>query len=366
VPERGPIVLLFGGRSVEHAVSIRSAASVLRQLEADGETVLPVAVAPDGSWFTADDPLGVRSGSERGPRRPVRLRPEPGARLEVGEGGRVEAVAPRLYFPLIHGTGGEDGSLQGLLELAEAPYAGSGVLASALAMDKDRAKAVLRQAGLPVLDWRTVGAGRWRRERESVLAELTDWLPGPLFVKPANSGSSVGVSRIPATAAAGPALDHALQFDLKAVVEPALSAREIEVSVLGSDQVRGSVPGEIVPAREFYDYHAKYADSATRLLVPAPLPDGAADELTELACRTWRALDGAGFGRVDFLVERESGKAYVSEANTLPGFTDVSMFPRLWAASGLGYGPLLGRIIELGLERHAARMALRRQSEEQP
>lgn len=364
MPERGLIALLYGGRSVEHEVSIRSAASVLKEMELQGWQVIPVAVDLEGKWLTAADPLLVRGTESEGGRTPVRLRAEAGASLVVGEGPEARRLRPDLYLPLIHGQGGEDGTLQGLLELAAVPYAGSGVLASALAMDKDRAKAVLRQEGLPVLDWCTITAGRWRRHRQEALEEIRDRFPLPVFIKPANGGSSVGISRVSRAEDLAPALERALALDLKALVEPALDAREIEVSVLGNEDVEASVAGEIVPAREFYDYQAKYDDAGTRLLVPAPLNSSAMDRLAGLACKTYTALGCSGFGRVDFLMDRSSGEPFVSEANTLPGFTDVSMFPALWQASGLDYGSLMGRIVTLGRELHAARQALCHQRSE--
>lgn len=364
MPEAGSIALFFGGRSVEHEISIRSARSVMSELEKQGWEVIPVAVDREGCWFTAGNPFGVRGNLAEGRRRPVRLKAEPGAGLELGEGKDLERAYPDLYFPLIHGRGGEDGTLQGLLTLAAVPYAGSGVLASALAMDKDRAKAVLRQAGLPVLDWLTVSAAAWRREPTVIMEKLQARFPGPVFIKPANGGSSVGISRAVGAAERRRALHLALSLDLKAVAEPALDAREIEISVLGNDDVQASIAGEIVPAREFYDYRAKYSDGKTRLLVPAPLQDAALKQLRDMACRSYEALNCRGFGRVDFLVERATGEPYISELNTLPGFTDVSMFPRLWEASGLPYGPLLARIVELGQARAQARRSLRHELEE--
>lgn len=357
--EPGLIALLFGGRSVEHDVSIRSARSVLAELERQGWVVLPVAVDQDGRWFTSDDPLGVRQGGGGALKRtPTRLLAEPGAPLELGTGAERVQVQPNLYFPLIHGFGGEDGTLQGLLELASAPYAGSGVLASALAMDKDRAKAVLQQAGLPVVPWTALGAERWQDEPDLVQDELEQQHPGTVFIKPANGGSSVGISKAGSREQRSRALHQAFMFDTKVIVEQAVDAREVEVSVLGNERAEASVPGEIVPCRDFYDYQAKYDDDATRLLVPADLEEDARARLSALACESYQALGCAGFGRVDFLIERTTGRPFISELNTLPGFTDVSMFPQLWQASGLSYGDLLACIIDLGQRRHRARQAL--------
>jgi D-alanine-D-alanine ligase len=227
-------------------------------------------------------------------------------------------------------------------------------------MDKSMAKRAFRLDGLPVLDGRTVPGWRWQAEPDRVLAELERWQSGALFVKPANGGSSVGVRLAREAGERREAIDIALRYDTKVLVEPALKAREVEVSILGNDRLEASVPGEIVPANDFYDYEAKYADERTRLLVPAPVPDSEARRLRELAIMAFEAIGGSGFGRVDFLLDRETGEPFVSEVNTIPGFTDVSMYPRLWEATGLGYAHLLARIIELGLERHRERRRLRR------
>ena len=362
MPERMSIVVLFGGRSVEHEVSIRSARSVIAAVDRSRYEVLPVAIDPDGRWFTAPNPLGVNDpAAPQGRRRPVWLVAEPGAGLHVeGGSGAEEVLHPECYLPLVHGVGGEDGTLQGLFEMAEVPYAGAGVLASALAMDKALCKVVLRQAGIPVLDGQLVARFEWQGERQAVLDRIRRWHEPPLFIKPSNGGSSVGVTRVETPEELGAALDAALSLDLNALVEPAVDAREIEVSVLGNDQPRASVPGEIVPARPFYDYRAKYEDERTRLLIPAPVDAGQADRLGQLAVETFRALGACGLGRVDFLMERGNGTAWVSEMNTLPGFTDISMYPKLWEATGIGYADLIDRIVTLGRERHAERRSLRR------
>ncbi|MFQ5670832.1 MAG: D-alanine--D-alanine ligase family protein [Acidobacteriota bacterium] len=361
MPESSRIVLLFGGCSVEHEVSIRSARTVLLALRERDEKVLPVAIDRDGVWFTADNPLHVyREEGAEGARFPARLHPGAGGALRIGEGSAAWTAEPEIYLPLVHGTGGEDGSLQGVLEAAQAAYAGSGVLASALAMDKAMAKGILKQAGLPVLEGRTVTAAAWARNPEAVLDGLDRWSGAPVFVKPCNGGSSVGVARAAGKEARRAAIENALCYDVRILVEPALAAREIEVSVLGNEEPRTSMPGEIVPSRDFYDYTAKYVDGQTRLLVPAPLARAQAEEIRRLAGDAFQALDGSGFGRVDFLLEKETGRAYISEVNTIPGFTDISMYPRLWEASGMSLGDLLDEIVRLGLERHEARQKLRR------
>ncbi|MFQ5720423.1 MAG: D-alanine--D-alanine ligase family protein [Acidobacteriota bacterium] len=360
--DRPRIVVVFGGRSVEHAVSIRSARSVLAAIDLDRYEVVPVAVDRDGTWFTSASPLGVREGSDTsGERRSVRILPEPGRGFLLGSGAGWVAHEVHCVFPLIHGAGGEDGTLQGLLELADLAYVGPGPLASALAMDKAVAKRLLRQAGLPVLPDSVVTDAEWRADAGAVLRRLrSEQAEGPWFVKPSCGGSSVGATRAAAPDDLSAAIDTALEYDLKALVERALDAREIEISVCGNDRPEVSVAGEIVPAREFYDYQSKYADERTRLLVPAPLDGALADRLGALALATFTTLGAAGMSRVDFLVEKSTGRPWISEMNTIPGFTDISMYPRLWEASGLPYRQLIDRLIELGRERFERRTRLQR------
>ena len=359
MPERLLVAVLFGGRSVEHDVSIRSARSVLSAIDRARHNVVPIAIDADGRWFTSPNPLGVNEpGADPGARRAVRLSPEPGAGLEV-EGAEVRH--PDCYLPLVHGAGGEDGTLQGLFELAGVAYVGAGPLASALAMDKAMCKKVLRQAGLPVLDNLVVSRPEWLRDREAVLRKVGGWHGGgTLFVKPSSGGSSVGVSRVEDPETLPEALETAFSLDLVALIEPAVDAREIEVSVLGNDEPQTSVPGEIIPARLFYDYRAKYEDDRTRLLVPAPVEASLADRLRELAVGAFRAIGACGLGRVDFLVDRATGTPWISELNTLPGFTDISMYPRLWEATGIPYPDLIDRLIALGREQHRRRGRLLR------
>jgi len=258
----------------------------------------------------------------------------------------------------VHGHGGEDGTLQGLLELAGLPYVGSGVLGSAIQMDKEVSKRLLVQAGIPVTPWRVVHEQELARDAKGVAVRIADELGLPLFVKPANSGSSVGIAKIKDVKALPRALAEATRYDTKLIVETGLDAREIEVAVLGNEEPEASVPGEIRPRREWYDYEAKYVDESTELLVPAPLSDEESERVRDLALRAFRALEGSGLGRVDFLMERATGAFYLNEINSLPGFTEVSMYPRLWEATGLPYPQLLDRLIELALARHARRSKL--------
>lgn len=283
--------------------------------------------------------------------------PEANALQPLGP-GRGEPVGLDVLFPIVHGHGGEDGTLQGLLELAGLPYVGSGVLGSAIQMDKEVSKRLLEQAGIPVCPWRVVREAELARDPRGVALRVADELGLPVFVKPANSGSSVGIAKVKEVRALPRALAEATRYDTKLLVERALDAREIEVAVLGDDTPEASVPGEIRPRREWYDYEAKYVDESTELLVPAPLSEEESERVRDLALRAFRALEGTGLGRADFLLERASGTFYLNELNSLPGFTEVSMYPRLWEASGLPYPQLLDRLVELALAHHARRSKL--------
>ncbi len=355
--EKLRVGLLFGGRSVEHEVSLASATSILKALDPMRYDVSLVAIGQDGRWHLGAPPLppaATVAGEE------VTLPAVPGASTitsisgsDLGPMGRLDVI-----FPIVHGRGGEDGALQGLLELAGVPYVGSGVLGSALQMDKEVSRRLLCAAGLPVVPWISLSKGELRRDPERCARRVISELGLPVFVKPANGGSSVGTSKVKEAARLLPALRDAARYDIKILVDRAVDAREIEVAVLGNDPIEASVPGEIRTAREFYDYEAKYVDEDTELLIPAPLSEEQAREARRLAIQAIRVLEGTGMGRVDFLLDRHSGELFVNELNSLPGFTEVSMFPRLWEASGLPYPALLDRLIELGLERHRERTAL--------
>jgi D-alanine-D-alanine ligase len=329
--------LLFGGRSVEHEVSISSASSIFRALDPSRYDVSLIGVDHEGRWHLAP-PARPPGATIEGPE--VQLPVAPGARALVDARGGIAVADLDVVFPIVHGRGGEDGMLQGLLELAELPYVGSGVLGSALQMDKEVSKRLLSEAGLPLLPYLCVRKSELARDAGACARRILDALDLPLFVKPANGGSSVGIHR---------------------VVEKGVAARDVEVALLGNDPVEASVPGEIRTQHEFYDYEAKYVDEATELLVPAPVSEQATERLRELAIQSFVALEGRGLGRVDFLVDSESEEIWVNEVNSLPGFTDVSMYPRLWEASGLAYPALLDRLIELALEDHRERAKLETQ-----
>jgi D-alanine-D-alanine ligase len=352
--------LLFGGRSVEHEVSIASAASILQALDPERYDVSLIGVDQQGRWHLGAGAALLPEASIDGEEVMLPAVPTAGTLVPVAsEGEPADRPGLDVIVPIIHGRGGEDGALQGLMELAEVAYVGSGVLSSAVQMDKDVAKRLLASAGLPVTPWVVLrahaleGAGM-----DSAVERVKGELEYPVFVKPANSGSSVGISKATSDDELRAALVDAARYDTKLIVEQGVDAREIEVAVLGNEAPEASVPGEIKPAHDFYDYEAKYHDESTELLIPADLSEAESQRLRELAVDAFLTLEAEGLARVDFLVERESGKAWINELNSLPGFTDASMYPRLWEASGLCYSGLLDRLIELALERHRVRAKL--------
>ena len=368
--------VIFGGRSGEHEVSLMSARSVMDALDKSKYQVVPMGITKQGKWLTAGDPMKTlqRLLAQPSQPHPSEAVPTQSRALQVQRvrrelvPGAGEAGIPNVdvVFPVLHGPYGEDGTVQGLLELAGIPYVGAGVLGSALAMDKAAMKDVFRAEGLPVADWVVVMRWDWEEHPKEVTQRLEERIGYPCFVKPANLGSSVGVTKAHALAELAPALNLAASYDRKLLVERAINAREFELSVLGNDHPVASVPGEVVPRREFYDYVAKYEDEDTRLLIPADLPPDKAAELQNLAVRAFVALDCAGMARADFLLDRDTLKVYINELNTIPGFTSVSMYPKLWAASGLPYPELLDRLIQLALERHQdkARMSTNYKADE--
>jgi D-alanine-D-alanine ligase len=345
--------VLFGGRSGEHEVSLASAASVIRALDPEKYEAVPIGIAKDGRWLVSTGaqkslPEVLKSGER------VSLPPDPtsAALLPLTHGAGRPSVVVDVMFPVLHGTFGEDGTVQGLLELAGLPYVGAGVLASAVGMDKDVQKRLFEQAGLPIVPYLAVRRGEWERGRAAVLRRIKKKFRFPVFVKPATLGSSVGMTRVKAAHELTGAMDTAAEYALKIIVERGVSGREIEVSVLGNDDMRASVPGEIVPHREFYDYAAKYLEEGTRLVIPAPLKKSQVAVFQDYAVRAFQAIEGAGMARCDFFLERRTGKIFVNELNTIPGFTAISMYPKLWEASGLSYPALIDELIELALALH--------------
>ncbi len=346
--------VIFGGRSGEHEVSLASAASVIRALDPEKYEVVPIGITKDGRWLVGTGatkilPEVLKSGER------VSLPPDPTAAALVPlspDAGRP-SVSVDVVFPVLHGTFGEDGTVQGLLELAGLPYVGAGVLASAVGLDKDVQKRLFEQAGLPVVPFLAVHRCEWEKQRRKVLDAVRKKFRFPVFVKPATGGSSVGMTRVKSIGELPAAIDLAAEFALKILVERAVHAREIEVSVLGNQEVRASIPGEIVPHREYYDYKAKYLEQGTELVIPAKLAKKQVATIQEYAVRAFRAIDGAGMARCDFFLERKTGKIFINELNTIPGFTSISMYPKMWEASGLPYPKLIDRLIELALELHS-------------
>jgi D-alanine-D-alanine ligase len=349
------IGVLFGGRSGEHEVSLASAASVIRALDPTKYEAVPIGIAKDGRWLVGGGAVKLLADVlKSGDRVVLPADPTAGSLVAMAGGGSGQSsVSVDVMFPVLHGTFGEDGTVQGLLELAGLPYVGAGVLASAVGMDKDVQKRLFEQAGLPIVPFVAIRRSEWEKDREAVTKMLQKKFRFPLFVKPATLGSSVGMSRVKSVAEIGPALDLAAEFGLKIIVEKAVSAREIEVSVLGNDEISASIPGEIVPHREFYDYAAKYLEQGTQLVIPAKLSKKQVAMFQEYAVRAFRAIDGTGMSRCDFFLERRTNRIYINELNTIPGFTSISMYPKLWEASGLPYPQLIDRLIELALELHS-------------
>jgi D-alanine-D-alanine ligase len=379
--------ILFGGRSGEHEVSLLSAASVLQAIDKDKYEVVPIGITKDGKWLTATDAENLLQGKLVIEPRHLRAGdPEitqPAAVLAQGEAvvvppepvHRESGLAPfqidatllrrasdrainvDVIFPVLHGTFGEDGTIQGLLELADIAYVGAGVLGSAAGMDKDIMKSLFIAAGIPIVKHVTILRSEFEKERKKVQKLVESKLRYPVFVKPANLGSSVGISKAHNRKELGPAIEEAARFDRKVVIEQGVGgkkskAREIECSVLGNDDPWASIPGEIVPVKEFYDYNAKYLDEGSELIIPAKLNKAETKKVQELAVRAFKAVDCSGLARVDFLLDPATRKIYLNEINTMPGFTAISMYPKLWAASGLEYPDLIDRLIQLGIERH--------------
>lgn len=343
--------VLFGGRSGEHEVSLVSASSVLQGLDPKKYEVVPIGIAKDGRWLLPPATRKLLTHSELGKAlqtaKAVHLPAEP-----AGAGSHSAGLRLDVIFSVLHGTFGEDGTVQGFLELADIAYVGAGVLGSAVGMDKEVQKRLFEHAGLPVLPYVSVPRHAWEKQPRKVLTEIRRRLRFPVFVKPATLGSSIGISKVNQASELTKAMNTAAQFGRKIVVERGLDAREIEVSVLGNTEPKASLPGEVLPRREFYDYTAKYLEDSTDFVIPAKLPAATVRRLQRLAVEAFRATECEGMARVDFLLAKRGGKIYLNELNTIPGFTAISMYPKLWAVSGLPYRKLLDRLIRLALERH--------------
>jgi D-alanine-D-alanine ligase len=360
IPEKKLRVgVLFGGRSGEHEVSLASAASVIRGLDPNRYEPIPIGITKEGQWrvgASAQQMLPkeiVRGG------QPVALTADPSdvSLISLGGNGSHSGGASQkldVVFPVMHGTYGEDGTIQGLLDLAGLPFVGAGVLGSAVGMDKDVAKKLLQAAKIPVVPWVTVHRYEWEKNPKQVQKTIESKFKYPVFVKPAALGSSVGMTKVHSRAELAPALNLASEFAMKILVEKSVAAREIEVSVLGNNDPKASIPGEIVPHREFYDYTAKYLEDGTQLLIPAKLKTAQIKTIQKLAVQAFRALELSGMARVDFFLEkRAGGKLFLNEVNTIPGFTSISMYPKLWEASGIPFRELLDKLIGFALEIHS-------------
>ena len=388
-PQRIRVGVVFGGRNSEHEVSLQSARSVMAALDKGKYDVVPIGIDKQGRWLAGSDPLlaleqaadhkllnrepqpGVVQAPTPLHRTQGRL-PDAATAIDQSLAGEVAQTTARansdsascwlmaaqqidVISPVLHGTYGEDGTLQGLLELADVPYVGCGVLAAAVGMDKGVMKAAFAAAGLPQVPYVLVRRSDLERDHDAALDQIEAQLQYPVFTKPANAGSSVGVSKCRDRAELIDGLNVAATHDRRVIVEQGINPRELEVAVLGNDDPEASVVGEIIPANEWYDYADKYLDGRTAYHIPAPLDDETTERVRRMAIQAFKAIDGAGLARVDFMLDKDTGTVYLNELNTLPGFTQISMYPQLWAASGLPYSQLLDRLIELAIERHADR-----------
>jgi D-alanine-D-alanine ligase len=358
------IGLIFGGRSGEHEVSLASATSVMANLDREKYEVVPIGITKEGGWLLGTEPARLMAAEQHinhtentetetttavtltGDPRMRRLIPlESGAQLQ--DNGVLDVI-----FPVLHGTYGEDGTLQGLLDMADVPYVGCGVLGSALGMDKEKMKMVFQAVGLPSVDYLVYRRNEWERSPTTIMDAIEQRLGYPCFVKPVNLGSSVGINKAHDRAELEYAINVAAEYDRKIIIDRGINCRELECAVLGNDEPLASVVGEVIASNEFYDYHAKYIDNKSQVIIPADIPQATAEEVRRQAVTAFLALDLSGLARVDFFLEKESGQVYINEVNTMPGFTQISMYPKLWEASGLTYAQLLDRLVELAIERH--------------
>ncbi len=353
--KRVRVGVIFGGRSGEHEVSLRSARSVIEAMDPERYEIVPIGITKEGRWLMSSDAsLLLPEAVMRDGDREVALFGDPtrGELVRIDNGGASAAGRLDVVFPVLHGTYGEDGTIQGLLELANVPYVGSGVLGSAAGMDKVAMKRLFRDAGLPIVEFTYFLRSQWEADREAILDRVEAEIGYPAFAKPANLGSSVGISKATDRASLGDAIDEAARFDRRILVEHGIDAREIEVAVLGNDAPRASLPGEIIPHADFYDYDTKYLNDVAEYAIPALVAPELAAEIQALAVRAFEAVDAAGLGRVDFFVERGTDRVLLNEINTMPGFTTISMYPKLWEASGVSYRELIDRLIDLAFDRH--------------
>ena len=343
--------ILFGGRSGEHEVSLASAASVIRGLDPDKYEAVPIGITKEGHWLIGNAAQKMLPEVLKGGQRVMMTADPTDAALipldRSGGGQRIDVI-----FPVMHGTYGEDGTIQGLLDLAGLPFVGAGVLGSAIGMDKDVAKRLLQVAKIPVVPWLAVQRADWEGHPEEIQTSIEKKFKYPLFVKPATLGSSVGMTKVHSREELAPALNLAAEFAMKILVEKCIVGREIEVSVLGNHDPKASIPGEIVPHREFYDYTAKYLEEGSQIVIPAKLKPAQVKTIQKYAVEAFRALELTGMARVDFFVEKRAGKIYLNEVNTIPGFTSINMYPKIWEANNIPFRELINKLLELALEIH--------------
>ena len=340
------VALLFGGRSAEHEVSLRSAAAIFLNLDPQKYQIQSIYINKQGDWTIAPSPLFPAQTLEKGTFASF---------LPWAKAGLPPALEADIYFPVLHGPYGEDGTIQGLLEMADVPYVGATVLSSAVGMDKAVMKVLFQNKDLPIVKYLLVFEAHWKAERDKILKKIKTEIRLPVYVKPANLGSSVGITKVKDYAQTAEACQRAFLYDRKILVEKGIIGREIECSVLGNDAPSASLPGEIIPFREFYDYNDKYLDGKTKFGIPADLTSKEIKTIQRLSIEAFKAIDGSGMARVDFLLENRTGEIYVNEINTIPGFTEISMYPKLWEVSGLPFPRLVDRLIELGIERHGSK-----------
>lgn len=356
--------VVFGGRSAEHEVSLVSAAAIMNALDKNRYEIVPIGITPAGRWLSSPDAVKLlKEGVDLSKFPEKILLPDPTHRDLVSldqsnpgsDGQKLDVI-----FPIVHGTFGEDGTLQGLFELANIPYVGAGVLGSAVGMDKVMAKQLFEQEGISVAPYLTFLSSHFEEDKKKILSSVEKKLKYPCFVKPANSGSSVGISKSHNRRELVQSIELAMQYDRKILIEKCVRhAREIELSVMGNDDPVASIPGEIIPSNEFYDYDAKYVDGKSTAVIPASLSKSVIKKLQQYAVAGYKAVDCSGMARVDFLVNRKTNAIVLNELNTIPGFTSISMYPKLWEASGIPYSKLLDRLIQLAIERHAQKAALK-------
>lgn len=354
--------LLFGGRSPEHEISITTAASIAKEADPEKFEIRPIWLTRDGRWLELESPgkLAALAGRLLGegeigaiPRQEVLLSGADEAALVPAAPERAHLAEPiDVIFPALHGRGGEDGSVQGLARLVDVPCVGAGILGSALGMDKITMKRIAASHGVPIPPFIEFTRDAYAKSKQSILDDVAGNLPFPVFVKPSGTGSSVGITKVKEAARLAEAIEAALPYDYRLLVEQGIDAREMEIALLGNDVPFASVVGEIVPGAEFYDYRAKYLDEGSRAIIPADIPEPTSRTIREQAIRLFRAFDLSGMARADFLLDRSSGQVYFNEVNTIPGFTPISMYPMLMEASGTPYRDLITRLIYLALERH--------------